>query len=142
MDDNTEAEVVANIPKEEKSIMGFMTPKQLMIVGIGVGIGFVAFLLIKLIFGLFHVGTVAKYVFAFLAWAACIAPFALLAFQMVKSEGINPVPLYPLYVQKKIDKDWEFEHGSYVNYHVNHRNLSQGKVAHIDNEGTNYDDYE
>lgn len=140
MDNNTEAEVVANIPKEEKSIMGFMTFKQLIIVSIGVGIGFIGFLLLKFILGLFGVGTVTKYAISFVIWIICILPFAWLAFQTIKSDGINPVVLYPLYVQKQIEKDWEYEHGTYIDYHVNHQNLSQGKFVHINNEGTSFDD--
>ena len=135
-EDTTHAVLIANIPKEEKSILGIMSTTQLAIVGAGVIIGAVAFFVFKFILQLFGVPTVTKLVLSFILWGIIIAPFAYDAFHQVKSDGINPVPLYPQYVQRQIDKRSSLEYGTYVNYHVNHHVLTKGKAVHINNEGT------
>ena len=135
---NGEAIVVANIPKNEKTVLGLMTTKQLEIVGSGVCIGFVVFLFIKKVLALFFVPLVTRLVISFAVWCAVIFPFAYNAFMMVKSDGINPVPLYPKYVQRRIKKNSKYEYGTYVNYHINHFKVEHG--IHIANETTQIPD--
>lgn len=128
--------MVANIPKEEKTIMGLMSTTQLMICGSGVVLGIIAFLILKTILGLFGVPTITRLVISFFTGGIIVIPFAFNAFTYVKSEGINPVPLYPRYVQRRIDKRANMEYGTYVNYHINHHIITEGKAVHINNEGT------
>lgn len=133
---NNEAVVVANIPKEEKSVLGLATTKQLAITGVGVAIGIVAFILVKFILGLFGVSTLISLAIGFSVMIVCIAPAAYIAFKNVYSDGVNPVPLYPMYVKLQLDRQADLEYGTYVNYHVNHPDLNRGKAIHISNEGT------
>lgn len=133
---NNEAVVIANIPKEEKSVLGLATTKQLAITGVGVGVGIVAFILIKFILGLFGLPTLATLTIGFIVMAICIAPAAYIAFKNVYSDGVNPVPLYPMYVKLELQRQEYLEYGTYVNFHVNHPNVNRGKVIHISNEGT------
>lgn len=132
---NNEAVVVANIPKEEKSVLGLATTTQLAITGVGVGVGIVAFILVKFILGLFGVSTLISLAIGFVVMGICIAPAAYLAFKNKMSDGVNPVPLYPMYVALQIQRQADLEYGTYVNYHINHPKLTESGV-HIDNEGT------
>lgn len=133
---NNEAVVVANIPKEEKSVLGLATTKQLAITGVGVAVGIVAFILVKFILGLFGVSTLISLTIGFVVMIVGIAPAAYIAFKNVYSDGVNPVPLYPMYVKLQLDRQADLEYGTYVNYHVNHPDLNRGKAIHISNEGT------
>ena len=132
----TEAVLVSNIPREEKTILGFMTTKQLEIVGVGVGVGFLAFIFTKFILGLIGIGTITCWLVALFIWILLVAPFAFIAFKNVKSEGVNPVVLYPYYVQRQIDKRSVDEYGTYINYHINHFDVTHGEGVFIENEGT------
>lgn len=133
---NNEAVVIANIPREEKSILGLATTKQLAITGAGVVAGIIAFILVKFILGLFGAPTILCLTVGFLAMGICIVPPTYLAFKYKYSDGVNPVPLYPMYVKLQLDRQADLEYGTYVNYHVNHPDLNRGKVIHITNEGT------
>lgn len=139
--DNTQSQVLANLPKEEKALFGFATYKQAMIVGIGIFIGFLVFLLSKFILGLFA-PFLTKWIISFLLWIITIIPFGVLAFYPVRStdNGSNSVVLYPLYKQYLINRRADEERGLYLNFHYNHPIVNRKHSVSISNEGTNYDD--
>lgn len=141
--DNTQASVMAYLPKEEKALFGFLTYKQAMLISLGVISGFIAFWLVKFLLG-FFTSFLDKWIYSLIVWIVVIIPFAYIALKPVRSINDNGlgVVLYPQYKQMIINYRAKDEHGTYLNYHYNHPVLSKGKSVCLSNETTTYYDDE
>ena len=117
-----EAEMVANIPSraEEKTILGFISDRQLSILSVGGGLSVSVYIGLMLILRLFGLGTITRILISLLIAAIIMTPFLYLAFKRIYSDSVNPIVLHYAYVQRQIDRQWVAECGEYINYHTNH----------------------